>query len=39
MRISLMITAVDSHTAGEPTRIVTGGFPYIPGNEMQKKRE
>ncbi|MEA1963922.1 MAG: proline racemase family protein [Candidatus Aerophobetes bacterium] len=39
MRISRMITAVDSHTAGEPTRIVTGGFPYIPGNDMQKKRE
>jgi len=39
MKISRMITAVDSHTAGEPTRIVTGGFPYIPGNNMKEKRE
>jgi len=39
MRISRMITAVDSHTAGEPTRIVTGGIPHIPGNDMQKRKE
>ena len=34
-----MITTVDSHTAGEPTRVVTGGIPHIPGNDMQKKKE
>jgi len=34
-----MITTVDSHTAGEPTRVVTGGIPYIPGYNMKEKRE
>lgn len=39
MRISRMITTVDTHTAGEPTRVVTGGVPCIRGNNMQKKKE
>lgn len=39
MKISQMITAVDSHTAGEPTRVVTGGIPHIPGNDMQEKKK
>jgi proline racemase len=25
------ITTIDSHTAGEPTRIITGGVPTLPG--------
>ena len=29
-----MIQAVDSHTAGEPTRVVTGGLPQIRGATM-----
>lgn len=33
-----MITAIDSHTQGEPTRIVTGGLPFIPGKNMQDKK-
>ncbi|MEZ5966121.1 MAG: proline racemase family protein [Planctomycetota bacterium] len=33
-----MITAVDSHTAGEPTRIVTAGIPPVPGATMAHKR-
>jgi len=33
-----MITTVDSHTAGEPTRIVIGGFPRVPGKNMNEKR-
>ncbi len=33
-----LITAVDSHTAGEPTRILTGGIPPIPGATMIDKR-
>lgn len=33
-----MITTVDSHTAGEPTRVVTGGLPYIPGETMSAKK-
>ena len=32
------ITAIDSHTAGEPTRIVTGGLPPIPGESMAEKK-
>ncbi|MDZ7759844.1 MAG: hypothetical protein U5L00_06260 [Desulfovermiculus sp.] len=25
------IVTIDSHTAGEPTRLVVGGLPSIPG--------
>jgi len=32
------IEAVDSHTEGEPTRIVTGGIGPIPGATMAEKR-
>jgi proline racemase len=38
LQFSQMLTAVDSHTAGEPTRIVTGGLPPIPGSTMAEKR-
>ncbi len=38
MEISRMITTVDSHTAGEPTRVVTGGVPHIPGETMHAKK-
>jgi proline racemase len=34
MRFSRSIMAVDSHTMGEPTRIVVGGIPNIPGETM-----
>ena len=34
-----LITAIDSHTAGEPTRIVTGGLPPVPGETMAEKKE
>ena len=34
-----MIQAVDSHTAGAPTRVVTGGLPQIPGATMVEKRD
>lgn len=33
------IIAVDSHTQGEPTRIVIGGIPSIPGSNMVEKRK
>ncbi|MDR0764663.1 MAG: proline racemase family protein, partial [Synergistaceae bacterium] len=39
MRFSRMITCVDAHTAGEPVRIVTSGFPAIKGSSMLEKRE
>ncbi|WP_167133356.1 proline racemase family protein [Paramicrobacterium chengjingii] len=38
MRASRVITAVDSHTEGMPTRVVTGGVGVIPGATMNDKR-
>ncbi|MBU5678211.1 proline racemase [Alkaliphilus sp. MSJ-5] len=32
------IHAIDSHTMGEPTRMVVGGIPNIPGNTMAAKK-
>jgi trans-L-3-hydroxyproline dehydratase len=32
------ITTLDAHAAGEPLRIVTGGFPEIPGRTILEKR-
>lgn len=37
MRFKRLITAVDSHTEGEPARVVTGGVPPIPGKTMVEK--
>src|ERR1700693_3063326 len=31
-------STIDSHTAGEPFRVVTGGVPQIPGATMVAKR-
>lgn len=36
-RFSKIITAIDSHTAGEGTRLVTGGLPPIHGTTMAEK--
>jgi trans-L-3-hydroxyproline dehydratase len=33
-----MISCIDAHTAGEPVRIVTSGFPAIHGATMLEKR-
>jgi proline racemase len=38
LQFSQMLQAVDSHTAGEPTRIVTGGMPVVAGATMAAKR-
>ena len=38
MRSKRMFTAVDSHTEGMPTRVVTGGVGVIPGDTMNEKR-
>ncbi|ROP34885.1 proline racemase family protein [Saccharothrix texasensis] len=38
MRASRMFSAVDSHTEGMPTRVVTGGFGVIPGATMNERR-
>jgi proline racemase len=37
MRFKRMISAIDSHTEGEPTRVVIGGVPVIPGATFQDK--
>jgi proline racemase len=38
MKFKKSIHAIDSHTMGEPTRIITGGMSKIPGDTMEKKR-
>lgn len=39
MRASRLISAVDSHTEGMPTRVVTGGVGVIPGGSMAERRQ
>lgn len=39
MKFDRSIMAVDSHTMGEPTRIVVGGLPNIPGKTMADIKE
>ncbi|SEM10871.1 proline racemase family protein [Streptacidiphilus jiangxiensis] len=38
MRMRRLLSAVDSHTEGMPTRVVTGGIGSIPGADMAEKR-
>lgn len=38
MRTTRLISAVDSHTEGMPTRVVTGGVGPVPGATMNDKR-
>ncbi|MFI6781644.1 proline racemase family protein [Micromonospora sp. NPDC050276] len=38
MRASRLFHAVDSHTEGMPTRVVTGGFGVLPGATMNERR-
>jgi proline racemase len=38
MRASRYFAAVDSHTEGMPTRVVTAGLAPIPGETMQERR-
>jgi proline racemase len=37
MRFNRLISAIDSHTEGEPTRVVIGGVPVIPGATFADK--
>ena len=39
MKAQKIISTIDSHTAGERTRMITGGLPSIPGATMPDKRE
>jgi len=34
----LRITTIDAHTAGEPLRVVTDGYPDLPGKTILEKR-
>ena len=38
MRASRVFSAVDSHTEGMPTRVITGGVGVIPGASMAERR-
>lgn len=38
MKFVRSLNAIDSHTMGEPTRIITGGVPHIPGQTMAEKK-
>ncbi|NLY77048.1 MAG: proline racemase [Tissierellia bacterium] len=38
MKFSRYIHAIDSHTQGEPTRVVIGGVPNIPGKSLPEKK-
>ncbi len=38
MNLNRIINTIDTHTAGEPTRVVTGGIPHIPGTTMMEKK-
>ncbi len=39
MRSTRLVQAVDSHTEGMPTRVVTGGVGVFPGATMAERRE
>ena len=34
----LKITTIDAHTAGEPFRVITGGYPDLPGDTILARR-
>ncbi|ARP68948.1 proline racemase [Streptomyces pluripotens] len=38
MRSTLVLHAVDSHTEGMPTRVITGGIGTVPGATMNERR-
>lgn len=39
MRTSVVYHAVDSHTEGMPTRVITGGVGVLPGATMSERRQ
>lgn len=39
MRTSVLYSAVDSHTEGMPTRVITGGVGVLPGETMEERRQ
>lgn len=39
MKFSKTFFTIDTHTAGHPERVITGGLPSIPGRTMAEKRD
>lgn len=39
MRFNKSLNVIDSHTMGEPTRVIVGGIPKIIGKTMAEKKE
>ncbi|MBC1353524.1 proline racemase [Listeria innocua] len=39
MKAAKMFSAIDTHTAGEAARLITGGIPKIPGKTMAEKKQ
>ncbi|MFD1472622.1 proline racemase family protein [Companilactobacillus mishanensis] len=39
MQFTKMMTAIDSHTAGEAARIITSGVPRLKGNTIAEKKQ
>ena len=39
MRVRRLVQVVDTHTAGEPTRVVMGGLPAVPGATMYERQQ
>ena len=37
MKLSGLLSCIDSHAGGMPNRIVVGGLPYVPGRTMADK--
>lgn len=37
MEVIRATSVVDTHTGGEPTRIIIGGGPYLPGRTISEK--
>ena len=38
-RPPVTLRAIDSHTGGEPTRLIVDGFPDLGGGSMAKRRD
>ena len=37
MKIKRIFSTIDTHTAGQPTRTIVGGIPYVPGKSISEK--
>lgn len=39
MQVGRVLTTIETHTAGGPTRILTSGLPPLPGGSVREKME